>query len=98
MDDTGRRGALTSPEPVRGSASAGLLARSPAWSLVLVAVCSVQFGGAFAATLFGRVGATGAVSLRLVFATIVLVVVVRPHVRSIAGRTWLTIGRKGSTW
>ncbi len=65
--------------------------------LVLVAVCSVQFGGAFAATLFERVGATGAVSLRLVLATIILLVVVRPRVRGIGGRTWLTVAAYGAS-
>jgi inner membrane transporter RhtA len=81
---------------VPGPAPAGL-ARSPAWVLVLVAVCSVQFGGAFAATLFGRVGATGAVSLRLVLATLILLVVVRPRVRGIGGRTWLTVAAYGAS-
>ena len=79
-----------------GPVPAGL-ARSPAWVLVLVAVCSVQFGGAFAATLFERVGATGAVSLRLVLATLILLVVVRPRVRGIGGRTWLTVGAYGAS-
>ena len=65
--------------------------------LVLVAVCSVQFGGAFAATLFDRVGATGAVSLRLVLATLILLVVVRPRIRGIGGRTWLTVAAYGAS-
>ena len=65
--------------------------------LVLVAVCSVQFGGAFAATLFERVGATGAVSLRLVLATLILLVVVRPRIRGIGGRTWLTVAAYGAS-
>jgi inner membrane transporter RhtA len=75
----------------------GALARSPAWVLVLVAVCSVQFGGAFAATLFERVGSTGAVALRLVLATLILLVVVRPRVRGISRRTWLTVVAYGAS-
>jgi inner membrane transporter RhtA len=62
----------------------GLLVRAPSGALVLGAIASVQFGAAFAATLFARVGPAGAVLLRLVAATIVLLAVWRPRVR---GRT-----------
>jgi inner membrane transporter RhtA len=48
---------------------------------VLSAIASVQFGSAIAATLFARVGPAGAVSLRLVSATIVLLALWRPRVR-----------------
>jgi inner membrane transporter RhtA len=65
--------------------------------LVLVAVCSVQFGGAFAATLFGRVGATGAVALRLILATLILLMLVRPRVRGIGRRTWMTVAAYGAS-
>lgn len=57
----------------------------------------MQFGGAFAATLFGRVGATGAVALRLVLATLILLIVVRPRVRGIRRRTWLTVVAYGAS-
>jgi inner membrane transporter RhtA len=97
MDDAGRPGTLTAPDPSAPRGSSGGLARTPAWVLVMVAVCSVQFGGAFAATLFDRVGATGAVSLRLVLATVILLIVVRPRVRGIAGRTWLTVAAYGAS-
>jgi inner membrane transporter RhtA len=63
---------------------AGLLARAPSGALVISAIASVQFGSAIAATLFSRVGPAGAVTLRLVSATVVLVVLWRPHV---AGRS-----------
>src|SRR5690242_8975223 len=46
---------------------------------------SVQFGAAFAVHLFDRVGPAGTVFLRLAFAAIVLVAVMRPRVR---GRSW----------
>jgi inner membrane transporter RhtA len=45
------------------------------------AIASVQFGSAIAATLFARVGPGGAVLLRLVSASLVLVAVWRPRVR-----------------
>ncbi|QNG19731.1 EamA family transporter [Rhodococcus triatomae] len=48
---------------------------------VLVSILSVQFGAAFATTLFDRVGASGAVFLRLTIAAIVLGVLVRPNPR-----------------
>lgn len=59
----------------------GLLVRAPSSGLVLGAIASVQFGAAIAATLFARVGPGGAVLLRLVSATIVLLVLWRPTVR-----------------
>lgn len=47
---------------------------------VLGSVLSIQFGAAFASTLFDRVGAAGTVTLRLVIAAIVLCAVARPPV------------------
>jgi inner membrane transporter RhtA len=48
------------------------------------AIASVQFGSAIAATLFARVGPGGAVLLRLVSASVVLLALWRPRIR---GRT-----------
>jgi inner membrane transporter RhtA len=62
----------------------GLLARAPSGGLVVAAIGSVQFGSALATTLFDRIGPGGAVSLRLVSASIVLVAIWRPQWR---GRT-----------
>jgi inner membrane transporter RhtA len=62
----------------------GLLARAPSAGLVVGAIASVQFGSAIAATLFSRIGPAGAVTLRLVSATVVLLVLWRPR---IAGRS-----------
>jgi inner membrane transporter RhtA len=61
--------------------SPGLLVRAPSSGLVLGAIASVQFGAAIATTLFAQVGPAGAVLLRLVTATIVLLIVWRPRVR-----------------
>lgn len=60
----------------------GLLARTPSPALVLGGIASVQFGSAIATTLFARVGPGGAVLLRLVTASVVLMVIWRPGVRS----------------
>jgi len=48
-----------------------------------VSITSVQFGGALAVHLLGDVGAAGGVFLRLAFAALALVVLVRPRVRAL---------------
>src|ERR1700760_1475388 len=59
----------------------GLLARTPSGVRVVSAIASVQFGSAVAATLFAQIGPGGAVWLRLLFGTIILVALSRPRVR-----------------
>ena len=65
--------------------------RVPATVLVLVAVVSVQFGGAFAVTLLPLVGVAGSVSLRLLFATVILLAAFRPRLRGRSRQDWLTV-------
>lgn len=65
---------------------AGLLDRAPSPALVLGAITSVQFGAAIAATLFDRIGPAGAVLLRLVAASVVLMVLWRPRMRHRSAR------------
>ncbi len=60
-------------------------------ALVLAAVISVQFGAALAATLIPRIGVTGSVSLRLVFAALVLLAVTRPSLRGHPLSHWRTV-------
>ncbi|MGI9185692.1 MAG: EamA family transporter [Solirubrobacteraceae bacterium] len=60
----------------------GPLARAPSPVLVLGAIASVQFGSAVASTLFARIGPGGAVLLRLVSASVVLLIISRPRVRT----------------
>ena len=62
----------------------GLLTRAPSGALVLGAIASVQFGSAVAATLFAQIGPGGAVWLRLLFGTVILLALWRPRIR---GRT-----------
>ncbi|MCK0089240.1 EamA family transporter [Rhodococcus sp. F64268] len=57
--------------------------------LVLAAITSIQFGAAFAAGLFDRLGPGGTTALRLTIAGLILVVVVRPRVWAWSGGTWL---------
>lgn len=63
----------------------------PAPALVLAAVVSVQFGGALAATLVPKIGAPGSVTLRLLFATLVLGAFARPRLRGHSTRAWRTV-------
>ena len=62
------------------------LARAPSGALVLGAIASVQIGSAIATKLFGQVGPSGAVLLRLLFASIVLLGVWRPRLHGRARR------------
>ena len=63
----------------------------PAPLLVLGAIVSVQFGGALAATLVPQIGAAGSVVLRLLFATVILVAMVRPRWRGHSRAAWGTV-------
>lgn len=54
------------------------LAPAPPIALVVVAITSVQFGAALAATLFDRAGVAGVSALRLGLAAIILLAVWRP--------------------
>ena len=65
--------------------------RVPAPVLVLAGIVSVQFGGALAQTLVPVIGAGGSVVMRLLFATLLLLVMVRPRWRGHSRRAWLTV-------
>jgi inner membrane transporter RhtA len=65
--------------------------RVPAPLLVLGGIVSVQFGGALAATLVPAIGAGGSVVMRLLFATVLLLALVRPRWRGHSRRAWLTV-------
>jgi inner membrane transporter RhtA len=74
---------------------AGLLERTPSTALVVGAIASVQFGSAIAATLFARVGPGGAVLLRLLFGTIVVLALWRPRLRDRSRRDLALAGAFG---
>ena len=59
--------------------------------LVLGGCVSVQFGAAVAVSLMPRAGAVGVVTLRLVFAALVLLVVCRPKLRGHSRADWGTV-------
>lgn len=73
--------------------AAGQTARPPVHPVVLVllAVVSVQFGGALAVTLLPLVGVLGSVTLRLTLAAAVLWVFVRPRLRGRSRADWLVV-------
>ncbi|EYT52005.1 transporter [Leucobacter sp. UCD-THU] len=69
--------------------------RMPSSLLAIAAIFSVQFGNAFVGSLFAQVGPLGAAALRLGFAALILVVIVRPRVRAWGARTWLGVALLG---
>ena len=62
--------------------------RVPALVLALTAIISVQFGSALAKGLFADLGAAGVTWLRLAFAALILLVVLRPKVRAWSRQSW----------
>ncbi|HEY2319220.1 MAG TPA: EamA family transporter [Solirubrobacteraceae bacterium] len=67
------------PEVTRRAPDGGWLARAPSGGLVIAAITSVQIGGALAVHLFGWVGPSGAVALRMLFAAAVVLAVSPPR-------------------
>jgi inner membrane transporter RhtA len=65
--------------------------RIPPTLLVLMAVSSVQFGAAFAKTLFDEAGPGGTVFLRVVFAALILAVLWRPSLAARSAADWRLI-------
>jgi inner membrane transporter RhtA len=65
--------------------------RIPPTALVLGGVASVQFGAAWAKTLFDEVGPGGAVFLRVAFAAVILCALLRPALRGRSAAHWRLI-------
>jgi inner membrane transporter RhtA len=65
--------------------------RIPPTVLVLGGIASVQFGAAFAKTVFDEVGPGGAVFLRVAFAAVILCALWRPALRGHSARDWRLI-------
>ena len=62
--------------------------RIPAPLLVLTGIASVQTGSAIARTLFDELGATGVAFLRLAIAAVLMLVILRPAVRTWSRKAW----------
>ncbi|HEX8767984.1 MAG TPA: EamA family transporter, partial [Jatrophihabitans sp.] len=76
--------------PARGRTDA-----LPPQVLILVGIASVQFGAAFANTLFAEVGPAGVVLLRLAFASLVLLALTRPRLAGRSRRDLLAVAGFG---
>ncbi|WP_245663640.1 EamA family transporter [Nocardia arthritidis] len=83
------------PAPVRRRVAAQGLGGVPPTALVLAGIVSVQVGAAVATQLFAATGAAGAVTLRLVFAGIVLLVIWRSSLRVGRGALPVVLGYGG---
>ena len=68
--------------------ASGRLARTPSPVLVVGGIASVQFGSALATQIFAAVGPAGAVLLRLLGASIVLTLILRPRLSGRSRREW----------
>lgn len=77
--------------PARG------LERVPAPGLVIGAIVSVQVGASIGRKLFDDLGASGVTLLRVGLAALVLLVLIRPKVRSWDGAAWRAAALLGAT-
>lgn len=69
--------------------------RVPAPAMVLVAIASVQLGSALARTVFDDLGAAGVTLLRVGISGLVLLVVLRPKLRTWSRRAWVAAALLG---
>jgi inner membrane transporter RhtA len=69
--------------------------RIPPTLLVLCAVASVQFGGAFAKTIFDEIGPGGTVFLRVFFAALILGALWRPALSGRSAADWRLVAGYG---
>ena len=79
----------TAPSSVAPDRPSGISTRPVLF--ILASCVSLQFGAALAIQLFPALGSWGTTALRLGFAAIVLMVVVRPRIRSLNRQQWLAI-------
>jgi inner membrane transporter RhtA len=86
---------MAASQTATASRRMGLLAPAPSPALVLGAIASVQFGSAIATTLFAQIGPSGAVWLRLLFGTLILVPLWRPQWRGRSARDLALAGLFG---
>lgn len=77
-----------------GTWPARALSAVPPSGQVLAGIVSVQIGAALAKHLFGAVGSTGTVALRLCFAAVILLAMWRPSLR-MSGRAWAVVAAYG---
>ncbi|MFF9785461.1 EamA family transporter [Streptomyces nigrescens] len=82
---------LTAEAQAGTTGAAGARGRIGSVALVIGGIVSLQFGASVAVLLFPRAGALGVVTLRLVVASLVLLLVCRPKVRGHKRGDWATV-------
>ncbi|WP_437102154.1 EamA family transporter [Streptomyces kronopolitis] len=82
---------MTAEAQAGAAGTAGARGRIASVALVIGGIVSLQFGSSVAVLLFPRAGALGVVTLRLVVASLVLLVVCRPKVRGYTRGDWMTV-------
>ncbi|MFH8568781.1 EamA family transporter [Streptomyces sp. NPDC017993] len=82
---------MTAEAAAGAAGPAGARGRLVSVALVIGGIVSLQFGSSVAVLLFPRAGALGVVTLRLVVASLVLLVVCRPKVRGHSRGDWATV-------
>ncbi|MCB5909822.1 EamA family transporter [Streptomyces pinistramenti] len=78
-------------EAAAGAAAGGVRGRFGSVALVIGGIVSLQFGSSVAVLLFPRAGALGVVTLRLVVASLVLLIACRPRLRGHTRGDWATV-------
>ncbi|MFI6170730.1 EamA family transporter [Nocardia sp. NPDC051052] len=94
MVDLDRRSSVTAPRQRKRAAR--LLRYVPPSLLVVVSILGIQFGQAWVKGLFGTVSPWGVVALRLIFAAVVLLVLLRPRLPT-DRKIWVVIIGYGSS-
>ncbi|MEU8786999.1 EamA family transporter [Streptomyces sp. NPDC048637] len=82
---------MTAEAQAGTAGAAGARGRIGSVALVIGGIVSLQFGASVAVLLFPRAGALGVVTLRLVVASLVLLIVCRPKVRGHSRGDWATV-------
>ncbi|MFE0381211.1 DMT family transporter [Streptomyces inhibens] len=82
---------MTAEAEARTAGAAGARGRIGSVALVIGGIVSLQFGASVAVLLFPRAGALGVVTLRLVAASLVLLIFCRPTVRGHSRGDWTTV-------
>ncbi|WP_443033668.1 EamA family transporter [Streptomyces sp. CA2R101] len=82
---------MTAEAQAGAAGASGTRGRLVSVALVIGGIVSLQFGSSVAVLLFPRAGALGVVTLRLVVASLVLLVACRPKVRGHSRGDWATV-------
>ncbi len=68
-----------------------MLNRIPPWTLAVIAMFSIQSGAALSISLFDDIGPAGTAWLRMALGAVILVVIVRPSIRSLNRSQWVSL-------